>query len=437
MATEEVCVVPVEVQEEQVVECKGVDFKESLLDGFCQIFNDESTSDVTIVVGTNRFYAHKAILAATSEYFHRMFYGGDWKESKQEEVTLHDTPACQEVFEPFLRCLYTGTIDLNPDTAYHVLTLADKYASKVRVKCLNVLTNIIDDGTVEEIVTWMPSLFLLEDTEQLEKCHKIICYNFKEASKAARWSSLSMEHLLIILKRAEIFVPGEIYIYAAVQSWVLSQKECSHETIKELLSYVEFKSMDASELAKVDSSPLAKDRASDILNQILNETCRHLVIGKINQTAPKPRVSSHLYTRTQQKISFGNQQSSQITPKCSKDIFGSSNSTLQQIVENFEWKLQQSSLQRDPMSFTLTKTKKPDTQYHGSVDIRVKLILLLKNSHGVVRQIEKMTTSTTLCHVYRSRKEDVAEFTCKYGVKQTDLTKKFKCFYCFDIESVK
>ena len=343
MATEEVRVVPVEVQEEQVVECKGVDFKESLLDGFCQIFNDASTSDVTIVVGSKRFYAHKAILAATSEYFHRMFYGGDWKESKQEEVTLHDTPACQEVFELFLRCLYTGTIDLNPDTAYLVLTLADKYASKVRVKCLNVLTNVIDDGKVEEIVTWMPSLFLLEDTELLEKCHKTICYNFKEASEAARWSSLSMEHLLIILKRAEIFVPNEFYIYTAVQSWVLSQKECSHEIIKELLSYVEFKSMDASELAKVDSSPLAKDRAPDILNQILNETCRHLVIGKINQTAPEPRVSSHFYTRTQQKISFENRHvggwyapiSSQITPKCSRDIFGSSNSTLQQLLRKF------------------------------------------------------------------------------------------------------
>ena len=122
MATNEVHIEPVEVQEEHVVkgECKGVDFKESLLDGFCQIFNDESTSDVTIVVGSKRLYAHKAILAATSEYFHRMFYGGDWKESEQEEVTLHDTPACQEVFEPFLRCLYTGTIDLNPDTALHI-----------------------------------------------------------------------------------------------------------------------------------------------------------------------------------------------------------------------------------------------------------------------------------------------------------------------------
>ena len=328
------------------------------------------------------------------------------------------------------------------------MTLADKYASKVRVKCLNVLTNVIDEGTAEEVVTWMPTLYLLEDTEVLEKCYKTICYNFKEASEAARWSSLSLEHLLIILKRAEIFVPSEFYISAAVQSWVLSQKECSREIIKELLSYVEFKSMDASELAKVDSSPLAKDRAPDIFNQILNETCRHLVIGKINQTAPELRVSSHLYTRTQQtwqKISFENQHgggwyvpiSSQITPKCSKDIFGSSNSTLQQIVENFEWKLQQNSLQCDPMLFTLTKTKKPDTQYHESVDIRVKLILLLKNSDGVVRQIEKVTTNTTLRRILRGRKEDVAEFTFKYGVKQTDLTNKFKCFYCFDIESVK
>ena len=89
------------------------------------------------------------------------------------------------------------------------------------------------------------------------------------------------------------------------------------------------------------------------------------------------------------------------------------------------------------MSFSLTKIQKPDTQYHRSVDIRVKLILLLKNSHGVVRQIEKVTKNTTLCRMHRSKQEIVSMFSFKDGVKQTDLTNKFKCFCCFDIASVK
>ena len=69
--------------------------KEDLLDctntfckGLNRKLNNKNTSDVTLVVGTKRYHVHKLILAASSEYFERMFYGGPWNESAETEVVL-------------------------------------------------------------------------------------------------------------------------------------------------------------------------------------------------------------------------------------------------------------------------------------------------------------------------------------------------------------
>jgi hypothetical protein len=54
------------------------------------LFLNDEYSDVTLVVDAQRFRAHRVILAARSDYFRALLYGG-MKESTLSEIELKDT----------------------------------------------------------------------------------------------------------------------------------------------------------------------------------------------------------------------------------------------------------------------------------------------------------------------------------------------------------
>ena len=68
--------------------------------------NDEY-SDVTLIVEKQPFSAHKVILAARSDYFRALLFGG-MKESSEDEIELKDTPLA--AFKQLLRYIYTGQV---------------------------------------------------------------------------------------------------------------------------------------------------------------------------------------------------------------------------------------------------------------------------------------------------------------------------------------
>ena len=91
--------------------------------------NSEEHSDITLIVGSNRYLAHRLILGAASPVFRQMF-NGKWKESQETSVTLDEPKECQVVFYIFFDFIYgckNGTISLHVDDVEPLLTLADKY----------------------------------------------------------------------------------------------------------------------------------------------------------------------------------------------------------------------------------------------------------------------------------------------------------------------
>jgi len=73
------------------------------------LYLSEDYSDVTIVVAGQKFHSHKLILAARSEYFRALLFGG-LKESSQQEIELK---ACSLLaFKGLLKYIYTGRMSL-------------------------------------------------------------------------------------------------------------------------------------------------------------------------------------------------------------------------------------------------------------------------------------------------------------------------------------
>lgn len=73
------------------------------------LYLSDDYSDVTLIVGGQRFNGHKIILAARSQYFRALLFGG-LKESMQHEIELKD--ANLAAFKGLLEYIYTGRISL-------------------------------------------------------------------------------------------------------------------------------------------------------------------------------------------------------------------------------------------------------------------------------------------------------------------------------------
>ena len=60
-----------------------------------------------------------------------MLMNPEWNESREKRIYLQEAPECIEVFEKFLKYLYTGKLTLSHSTVLPLLALADKYIVKV------------------------------------------------------------------------------------------------------------------------------------------------------------------------------------------------------------------------------------------------------------------------------------------------------------------
>ena len=374
-----------------------IDCKNSLAEGLGSLFNDELTSDITLVVGGKRYALHKNILAASSLYFHKMFYGGQWNEASSREVSLHDSPACEDVFDIFIQSFYTGSINFSPQYAPELLTLADKYDAKVKRDCVKFMISTINKGNIDKALAWIPICHQLKAEEILERCFVIICYNLEKACGMSGWKSLPIQDILTILKRSSIdvgiVVPSEYSVYDAVQNWVLSQTDCHLDTIVKLLSLVEFQQMDSSELVRVEQSELASGTASETVKQHLYEAFRNLAIKadsprQDSRKAIRSRKAQHLYTKKLQAFQFSIASKSTSIWPGNYTMDSSDNHQLRSSVEKYPWTLHYQELATD-MQFIITVHKPRETTsipplFNINNIINVSITIVLQNSEGVV-----------------------------------------------------
>merc|ERR1719316_1667414 len=96
----------------------------NLVDDLRQLCNNPTFSDVTFLVENQPVYATRAHLAARSEHFRALFYGGMRESSgHEEEIVLPDI--AHPVFCQLLEYIYTDQVDdLSSDMAVHLLIAA-------------------------------------------------------------------------------------------------------------------------------------------------------------------------------------------------------------------------------------------------------------------------------------------------------------------------
>ena len=158
--------------DDQCVQCLGNESHLSRLSsGLNQLRQQASFCDVNIIVGDQRFPAHRAVLSSTSDYFQGMFSSG-FQESTMSEVTV---PGTEESFAQILDFAYTGYFTLSLRTVIDILKMACYMVfTEAMELCAEYLREVKDKFTIEdcfEIWGITSSHSSLLDTAQLYRSH--------------------------------------------------------------------------------------------------------------------------------------------------------------------------------------------------------------------------------------------------------------------------
>ncbi|XP_048245935.1 BTB/POZ domain-containing protein 6-like isoform X1 [Haliotis rufescens] len=178
-------------------------------------------ADVAFLVGDQRetIQAHKFILVSRSCVFHAMFCGSI---PETGQVLIPDIQI--DNFKAFLRYLYTGKVELTPNTVLGLMYAARKYN-------ITGLEKQCEEFCLQSLSPSNACLFLqqadLFDKEDLkERALKVIKSNAEVSVASEGFRELSKECLKLILKAVDMRV-DEICIFRSVMSW--AEAECRRQ----------------------------------------------------------------------------------------------------------------------------------------------------------------------------------------------------------------
>merc|ERR1719447_1999335 len=237
------------------------------------LYAERLMSDLILVVGKQELPAHRLILCASSEVFQVMLMNKNWAEHEERRIILKETPACQNVFEVFLKYLYTGKIQVDYANVIPILQLADKYNVKdlLRVGLDFMSRNVALAARKNQVVSWYQFTTNCGYTELAEACLNFIKWNFTVVSTSIDWPHLEPDSLLPVLSSSDLVTTQEIQVFRSVERWLLAKREQMEKDGEEniglhmerltvsCMELVRFPMMGPSQLADLLLSPLTTD----------------------------------------------------------------------------------------------------------------------------------------------------------------------------------
>ncbi|XP_006626338.2 kelch-like protein 32 isoform X1 [Lepisosteus oculatus] len=270
--------------------CLSKSHQDAVLAALNQQRNDGILCDVTLVAGEQKFHAHKAVLAACSDYFRAMF-SLCMVESEADEVNLHGVTSVG--LKQALDFAYTGQILLEPGIIQDVL------AAGSHLQLLELLS-LCSQYLIQELNSFnYLDLYKLADLFNLTPLEEaVVGFLVRHLSELLR--SHEEEVLLLPYKLLrEVLKSDRLTSLSEEQIWQLAVRWLEHDSryqyMEELLQYVRYGLMDMNSLHTVAKShPLvqASETATSLINEAL-EYHRSTYAQPIWQTLrTKPRFQS-------------------------------------------------------------------------------------------------------------------------------------------------
>jgi len=111
-----------------------------------RICMEEMYSDLTLISNEGtRYPAHRCFLAASSDYFSKLLYGG-LKETSETSVNIS---CSDEILKTVLQFLYSGKVTLESTTLDYLITLLEE----VRLMCIDNFQAALEDLIIAEFIS--------------------------------------------------------------------------------------------------------------------------------------------------------------------------------------------------------------------------------------------------------------------------------------------
>lgn len=232
-------------------------------------------------------YAHRVILAARSDYFRALLYGGGFVESEQTEINVQ---VPYKAFKALLQYVYSGVLSLNKMEntidVLDILGLANQYGFlELEDAISSYLHEIL---SVENACSILDSARLFGLNSLIDVCHNFMDRNAVNVLKDDSFNSISEESLCGLLRRDSFFAP-EVSVYKAVATWY---KHNPSADIRKVLELVRLPLMELTQLLNVvrPSGILSSDSILDAIavqaaNEYLNY--RGSLIPEVNLATPE------------------------------------------------------------------------------------------------------------------------------------------------------
>ncbi|XP_017045818.1 BTB/POZ domain-containing protein 9 [Drosophila ficusphila] len=223
---------------------------------------NERYADVEFIVEEQRLPAHRVVLAARSEYFRALLYGG-MAETTQRQIPL-EVPL--DPFKVLLRYIYSGTLllsTLDEDAVIDVLGMANQYGFQdLELAISNYLRQYLALNNVCMILD-AARLYNLEELTQV--CLMFMDRNAADLLQHDSFKTLSKESLEEVLRRDCFFAP-EVQIFLAVWKW---SRYNPNVDIKSVVSFVRLPLMNLEHLLQVvrPSGILEPDKILDAIDE--------------------------------------------------------------------------------------------------------------------------------------------------------------------------
>lgn len=247
-----------------------IELTQKFSDQMSQLCLNSDYSDVTFIVEDQKLPAHSCILAARSEYFRALLYGG-LSESTQSEILLK-IPL--EAFKILLKYIYSGNMSLAQMKSEHILDtlgLANQYGFiELEQSISGYLREALSLSNVCSILD-AARLYCLESLTNV--CHNFMDSQATEILSHENFKNLSHEALCGLLIRDSFFAP-EVEIFVAVQKWATNNRDSAD--IESVVQHVRLPLMSLEQLLTVvrPSGILDPDRLLDAIEE--KETAKYL-----------------------------------------------------------------------------------------------------------------------------------------------------------------
>jgi hypothetical protein len=243
-----------------------------------QFYNQQDISDVLLKIGKEKYYAHRFVLAKSSDVFRTMLYDKNWTQAGLPEIVLEETDECQAYFDTFLRFLYTAEVNISVESAVGILCLADKYSvTSLKNLCTQYMVEHTRSPLVENALKWYSWSKALHMDELASQCSKTIAWNVEHILATSDWIHMDIDFVSDMLKNRDLVIPRENVLFKALTQWLDCEEHLDNylENAKKLLPLIRFPQMQVHELFEVEQCEMYKhNELGAILDQLINKAYR-------------------------------------------------------------------------------------------------------------------------------------------------------------------